>query len=112
MAPTHQVFVTGSTLPYWLVTIETVLLLVIVNTNTNADSGIMHFILRWLDTHKNHIQKTHTIGTPGWLSGWASAFGSGHDLRIWDRVPHWAPRGDPASPSACVSASLSRVSHE
>ena len=24
-----------------------------------------------------------------------------------DRVPHWAPRREPASPSACVSASLS-----
>ena len=23
-----------------------------------------------------------------------------------DRVPHWAPRREPASPSACVSASL------
>ena len=25
----------------------------------------------------------------------------------WDQVPHWAPRGEPASPSAYVSASLS-----
>ena len=25
----------------------------------------------------------------------------------WDRVPHWAPRMEPASPSACVSPSLS-----
>ena len=25
----------------------------------------------------------------------------------WDRVPHWALRREPASPSACVSASLS-----
>ena len=24
----------------------------------------------------------------------------------WDRVPHWAPLKEPASPSACVSASL------
>ena len=26
---------------------------------------------------------------------------------IWDQVPHWAPCGEPVSPSACVSASLS-----
>ena len=25
----------------------------------------------------------------------------------WDGVPHWAPSREPASPSACVSASLS-----
>ena len=24
----------------------------------------------------------------------------------WDRVPHWAPHGEPASPSAYVFASL------
>ena len=29
----------------------------------------------------------------------------------WDRVSHWAPRREPASPSAFVSASLS-VSQE
>ena len=29
----------------------------------------------------------------------------------WDRVPHRAPCKEPASPSACVSASLC-VSHE
>ena len=28
-------------------------------------------------------------------------------LEFWDRVPHQAPRREPASPSACVSASLS-----
>ena len=27
-------------------------------------------------------------------------------LESWDRVPHQAPHGEPASPSACVSASL------
>ena len=27
-------------------------------------------------------------------------------LGSWDRVPHWAPRGEPTSPSAYVSASL------
>ena len=28
-------------------------------------------------------------------------------LESWDQVPHLAPQGEPASPSACVSASLS-----
>ena len=31
----------------------------------------------------------------------------------WDRVPHWAPHTEPASPTACVSASVCVcVSHE
>ena len=33
------------------------------------------------------------IGTPGWLSGWAVAFGLGPDPRIQDQVPHRAPVG-------------------
>ena len=34
-------------------------------------------------------------------------------LEFWDRVPPWAPCMEPASPPACVSASLSvYVSHE
>ena len=34
-------------------------------------------------------------------------------LESWDRVPHWAPCVQPASPSACVSASVCVcVSHE
>ena len=35
--------------------------------------------------------RTVASGTPGWLSGWASAFGSGRDLRVWDRVPARSP---------------------
>ena len=31
----------------------------------------------------------------------------GLTLETWDRVPHWAPCMEPASPSACVSAPLS-----
>ena len=44
-------------------------------------------------------------GTPGWLSGLPLA-----QVMIpgsWDRVPPWAACGEPASPSACVSAPLS-----
>ena len=43
-------------------------------------------------------------GIPGYLSGLAPAFGPGCD---WDQVSHQAPCMEPASPSACVSASLS-----
>ena len=34
---------------------------------------------------------------PGWLSGWVSAFGSGHDPGIWDQVSHWASYREPSS---------------
>ena len=46
------------------------------------------------------------MGAPGWLSGWASAFGSGCDPGVWDWVPHRGPGEDPASLSAYVAASL------
>ena len=49
-----------------------------------------------------------SIGAPGWLSGWVSAFGSGHDPRV--------PGLSPTSGSlwgACLCLSLSLcVSHE
>ena len=42
-----------------------------------------------------------------------SALGSVLDPRSRDQPPRWAPRREPASPSACDSASLSLcVSHE
>ena len=60
--------------------------------------------------------KMSRCGMPGWLSGWASAFGSEYDpgiLESWDQVPHWVPHGEPASPSAYFSASLCLcVSHK
>ena len=54
-------------------------------------------------------------GAPGWLSGSASAFGSDHDSEVLGSSPTWDSllSGEPASPSPCVSASLSlSVSHE
>ena len=44
---------------------------------------------------------------PGWLSGLALPSAQGLILETQDRVPRWAPCMEPASPSACVSASLS-----
>ena len=56
---------------------------------------------------KEYHLKTRAIGTPGWLSSWAPAFGSGRDPRIPDGVHHPAPCEEPAPPSACLSQSLS-----
>ena len=48
-----------------------------------------------------------TIGQPWWRSGLVPPTAWGVILETGDRVPHWAPCMAPASPSACVSASLS-----
>ena len=46
-------------------------------------------------------------GQPRWLSGLVPPLTQGLVLETRDRVPRWAPGMEPASPSACVSASLS-----
>ena len=46
-------------------------------------------------------------GIPGWLSSLALPSAQGPILGTWDRVPHRASCMEPASPFACVSASLS-----
>ena len=51
---------------------------------------------------------------PGQLGGSAVEhlpLAQGVILGSWDQVPHWASHREPASPSACVSASLS-LSHD
>ena len=60
------------------------------------------------DQSQKHRDREHPKGwdkkareTPGWLSGWVSAFASGHDLRVLG-----SPLREPASPFAYVSASL------
>ena len=55
----------------------------------------------------SQLSKPWGLGTPGWLSGWASAFGSGHDPRVLGSSPTLGSCMEPACPSACVSASLS-----
>ena len=55
----------------------------------------------------NHSMVQKGSGAPGWLSSWASAFSSGRDPGSWDQVPHQAPYGEPASPFAYISASIS-----
>ena len=63
-----------------------------------------------------NIKNPESLGIPGWLSGLAPAFGPGRDpgvpgsspgIESRDRVPHQAQGMEPASPSSCVSASLS-----
>ena len=54
------------------------------------------------------IMSLQNPGCLGWLSGWASAFGSGRDTRSWDQVPHQAPH---ISLCLCFYLSLC-VSHE
>ena len=61
-------------------------------------------------THIKYF-KIKNVGQPGWLSGLAPRLARGVILGSRDRVPRRAPCMEPASPSACVSASLS-VSHE
>ena len=52
-------------------------------------------------------------GQPRWLSDLALPLAQGLMLGTWDPVPRRAPCTEPASPSACVSASLSlSLSHE
>ena len=52
-----------------------------------------------------HYNK-YTFGQPGWLSGLAPPAAQVVMLETRDRVPRLAPSMEPASPSACVSASL------
>ena len=51
--------------------------------------------------------KIQTRGQPGGLSGLVQPSAQGVILEPRDRVPYRAPCVEPASPSACVSASLS-----
>ena len=67
----------------------------------------------WLDSGQREFPgrgtfcfKTGTAGQPGWLSGLAPPWAQGRILDFLDQVPHQTPCVEPASPSACVSASL------
>ena len=65
-----------------------------------------------VNTQKNSI-KMPEMGQPRWLSSLAPPSAQGGILETQDRVLCQVPRMEPASPSACVSASLCvRVSHE
>ena len=55
--------------------------------------------------------ENNSLGQPGWLRGLVLPSAQGMILETQDRVPCQASCMEPASPSACVSASLC-VSHE
>ena len=55
----------------------------------------------------NNILKTKIEGCLGGSAWLGACLHSGHDTAIQDQVLHPAPCMEPASPSACVSASLS-----
>ena len=70
----------------------------------------LHFVPYFLEGFYC-LQKSEG-GAPGWLSGWASAFGSGHDPRVLGSSPIWAPPQG-ACFSLCLWLGLSlSVSHE
>ena len=59
----------------------------------------------------NKIRNTHDVGRLGGSVGWASDFGSGHDLTVREFEPHIGLCADSSEPGACfrfcVSLSLS-----
>ena len=53
------------------------------------------------------VIKTKGGGSLGGAAVWRLPLARGTILEAWDRIPRRAPCMEPASPSACVSASLS-----
>ena len=72
-------------------------------TNISVNS-----ILALVDNNGNRTQYylKSLCGQPRWLSGLALPSAQGMILETRDRVARQAPCMEPASPSACVSASL------
>ena len=50
--------------------------------------------------------ESRVVGSLGGTAVWRLPLARGVILETWDRVPRQAPCMEPASPSACVSASL------
>ena len=83
---------------------------------TDMDKLIRKDILRQLEKFEHRTLdkiKDLPLGQPRWRSGLALPAAQGVILETRDRVPRQAPCMEPASPSACVSVSLSlSVFHE
>ena len=71
------------------------------SSSTPSLPGVLSF------SQINKSLKERERGQPGWLSGLALPLAWGMILGTRDRVPRRAPSMESASPSACVSASLS-----
>ena len=99
-------------------------LLLVINSTwpRNGGSPVGHTVLalcgpyhtvNWFMAHSPAKKDTTSdlrfckTGQPRWLSGLPPPSAQGEILETRDRVPHQAPCMEPASPSACVSASLS-----
>ena len=68
---------------------------------------------REIEEKRDKQLKDHEEGSLGGAAVWRLPLAQGTILESWDRVPSRAPCMEPASPSACVSASLSLcVYHE
>ena len=66
------------------------------------------FLRHWISvTEGQQSLRNGKQGQPGWLSGLVPPLVQGLILETRDRVPCQASCMKPASPSACVSASLS-----
>ena len=73
----------------------------------------MYKVIETMVKKNNNYLKEKIIRQPGQLSSLALPSAQGMILETQNRVPHQAPYMETASPSACVSASLSvRVSRE
>ena len=71
----------------------------LINNNNNNKKRVFKLQSKWA------LSKFWN-GQPRWLSSLVPPSAQGVVLETWDRVPHRAPCMEPASPSACVSASL------
>ena len=70
----------------------------------------VHLMLSKISLNLSSFLKFFSFGQPQWRSGLAPPAAGGVILNTRDRVPHRASCMEPASPSACVSASLFALS--
>ena len=89
---THIMYILGSQGTFYRLCITMI--------HSNLTSNIFKQIISSL------YEKPKT-GQPRWLGGLALPSAQGVILETRDWVPRWVPCAEPASPSACVSASLS-----
>ena len=67
---------------------------------------VLPIAINVLKTSNILTHQTDILGQPGWLSGLTLPSAQGVILETRDQGPHRAPCMEPASPSPCVSASL------
>ena len=70
-------------------------------------TSLMHLQQMFSWTQNFTVQKLRVVGCLGGSEVERLLLAQGMILEYWDRVPHQAPCMESASPSTCVSASLS-----